>query len=364
MGTVYKRNEVYYINIVSDGKRVRRRVGRSKKIAELALKDLEVKIVRKEFNLDVPDGRIDDLFRAFMEYSETNHAPTTTLRYQQVIQNFRLFLAIKYPELTKISQIKLELLEAYKRYRRMVDPRTVRVPDEYQEKVPQNVLAGKARTINYELKTLRLILNFGKKRGFCHENPTEGLTYLKVIDSREPRFLTKEECKLLLENSDKKYYAVFFTFLNTGLRLGELVNLQWRDIDFSRRILRVRKKKDWQPKSGERDIPLNSEMIVLLTSLKPKKADKHAYVFTRRDGGKLGAKLRQALIRIARRAGLDDLTKIHSLRHTFASHLVMSGVDLPTVQRLLGHSDIQTTMIYSHLAPDHLSGAVEKLSFS
>ncbi len=58
------------------------------------------------------------------------------------------------------------------------------------------------------------------------------------------------------------------------------------------------------------------------------------------------------------------VTKIHSLRHAFASHLVMSGVDLLTVQKLMGHSDIQTMMIYSHLAPDHLNGAIEKLSFS
>ena len=63
------------------------------------------------------------------------------------------------------------------------------------------------------------------------------------------------------------------------------------------------------------------------------------------------------------RCGFPDVTKIHSLRHTFASHLVMKGVDLPTVQKLMGHADIQTTMIYAHLAPDHLVEAVDKLDF-
>ncbi|MCK5127302.1 MAG: tyrosine-type recombinase/integrase [candidate division Zixibacteria bacterium] len=66
---------------------------------------------------------------------------------------------------------------------------------------------------------------------------------------------------------------------------------------------------------------------------------------------------------IAEKAGIKNLTKLHTLRHTFASHLVMKGVDLPTVVKLMGHSDIQTTMIYAHLAPDHLADAVEKLSF-
>jgi len=54
---------------------------------------------------------------------------------------------------------------------------------------------------------------------------------------------------------------------------------------------------------------------------------------------------------------------IHTFRHSFASHLIMSGVDLPTVQKLMGHSDIETTMIYAHLAPEHLKGAVDKLDF-
>ena len=66
----------------------------------------------------------------------------------------------------------------------------------------------------------------------------------------------------------------------------------------------------------------------------------------------------------AKAAGIESLTKVHTLRHTFASHLVMKGVDLPTVKKLMGHSDIQTTMVYAHLAPDHLAEAVDRLEFS
>jgi len=88
-----------------------------------------------------------------------------------------------------------------------------------------------------------------------------------------------------------------------------------------------------------------------------------SYVFLHKDGGKIRTKLRENMIQIAKQAGIEDLTKLHTLRHTFASHLVMQGVDLPTVKKLMGHSDIQTTMIYAHLAPDHLADAVDKLAF-
>lgn len=69
------------------------------------------------------------------------------------------------------------------------------------------------------------------------------------------------------------------------------------------------------------------------------------------------------MIKVAQEAAIEGLTKLHSLRHTYASHLVMEGVDLPTVPKPMVHADIPTTMIYSHLAGDHFVEAVEKLDF-
>ncbi|MDX9859216.1 MAG: tyrosine-type recombinase/integrase [candidate division Zixibacteria bacterium] len=363
MGTIYKRGRVYYINVVNEGKRVRKRVGTSRRVAEQVLSDSESKIARKRFDLDVPDGSLAVLFDAYLDFSKTNHAPSTTLRYGQVIRNFRLFLDAELPEITRVSQLSPKHLEGFKKWRKTTDPRKADLPERLAAKVAPNALPGSSKTINYEVKTLRAVFRFGQQHGLCSTNPTDGIRSLKVVEKAEPRFLTQEECCILLGAAADRYRPIFYTFLNTGLRLGELTNLQWGDIDLARKVLKVQQKVDWTPKAGERQIPLNNGMCRLLKEIKPPKVRSDAYVFTRRDGKKLGGKLRAALESTARRAGLRDITKVHTLRHTFASHLVMKGVDLPTVQRLLGHSDIQTTMIYAHLAPEHLVGAIQKLEF-
>ena len=72
--------------------------------------------------------------------------------------------------------------------------------------------------------------------------------------------------------------------------------------------------------------------------------------------------LRRDLVNICDRLEIENVN-LHTFRHAFASHLVMSGADLPTVQKLLGHKDIKTTMIYAHLAPEHLKHAINKLNF-
>ncbi len=362
MGTIYKRGKNYYIDTRVKGKRLRKKVGTSKKMAELVLKDIEGKIVRDEYDFSKLDAPLNDLFDAFIEYSETNHAPSTSRRYWNVVKNFQVFLALHFSEVQNISQLNHAIFEKFKKYRRNVNPSELDIPENFPYHIAKNCQPGKAKTINYEIKTLKSIFNFGIKQGMCKENPAKDVTTLKVNDSQIPRFLTFKEADMFLSNCDEEYYPVFFTFLNTGLRLGELLNLQWLDIDFNRRKLIVRKKTFWVPKTGEREVPLNDGMMKLLKKMKQKNQKKKDFVFPYPYRESMGKRLRKALRQIAAKSGIDDFTRIHSLRHTFASHLVMRGVDLPTVQKLLGHSDIQTTMIYSHLAPDHLSDAVNKLT--
>jgi integrase len=338
-------------------------VGPSREVAELVLKDLEVKTAKQKFDLYVPDATLGDLFAEYISYSKLNHSPKTALRYSQVIFNFSLFMMSQYPKISRVSHLDTNVMEDYKRWRRQVDPRTIKLPTGMSRHVSASARCAKCVTINYEIKTLRSIFNFGIKRKLCRANPCQHVCSLKKHGTKEPRFLTAEECYRLLRHAEGQFHEILFTFLNTGLRLGELINLQWTDVDLKRGILKVQPKDDWVPKTRSREVPLNQGMISMLKQKLPENAPSDTYVFPGRSGGKLKRKLRKDLIQVATRAGLRDVTRIHGLRHTFASHLVMRGVDLPTVQRLLGHADIQTTMIYAHLTPDHVANAVEKLQF-
>jgi integrase len=200
---------------------------------------------------------------------------------------------------------------------------------------------------------------------YLKDNPTQNASRIKVDDAKPPRFLTVDECSRLLETSPPHLYQIYFTFLHTGMRKSELENLQWGDVDFQRKKIRIQYKEDWQPKSGERDIPMTDALSELLVDMKSKakKSSAKDYVFIVKQSGHSRNWIREQLIQVARKADIEDLTKLHTLRHTFASHLVMQGVDLPTVKKPMGHSDIETTMIYAHLAPDHLARAVTKLPF-
>ncbi len=365
MGRIYKRGRSWYLDLTVKGRRIRRRVGPSKDIAKLALKDAEVKAARDEFGFGKIDIAIDRFFDKFLEYSGANHSVNTTKRYRAVIDNFRRFLD-GYPDAVFISQVKPEHIDLYKVFRRdaLVNPNGRKVTS--AEKATEHTRKGaRAKTINFEIDTLRTIFNIAIKWEYLRENPTQNITRLKVTDSKPPRFLTTEECELLLKHSPDELYPIFFTFLNTGMRKAELENLEWADIDFDRRKIKIRRKEFWKPKTGEREIPINQRLYNLLIELKQKNdTGLHCnFVFCHSDGSKIKTKLRRMLIKIGQEAGIHDLTTLHSLRHTFASQLIMNGVDLPTVQKLMGHSDIQTTMIYAHLAPDHLADAVDKLGY-
>jgi len=351
MGRIYYRDKkkggrTWFADYTYQGRRIRKKIGPSKRLAELALKDIEIKIAKQELGFAPSDITLEKFFEEFDNFSRVNHAPESHRRYRNIINNFRIFLNDR--RAIKLSQLNPRLFEEYKIFRR--------------EQPLHKKIVAKTNTVNMEVKTLRTIFNYAIKWEYLKENPTKGVNRLKVTDAKKPRFLTKEEIKCLLESCGDELYPIFYTFIFTGMRLGELLNLTWDDVKLDKRRIYIQKKDFWQPKTGERIIPMSDGIHDLLARLHEERKPKAKFVFPGKNGSRLTIRLRERLIVVARRCGFDDVTKIHTLRHTFASHLVMSGVDLPTVQKLMGHADIQTTMIYAHLAPDHLADAVNKLS--
>jgi hypothetical protein len=104
MGNIYKRGKVWYLDIRVKGRRIRKRVGSSKKIAELALKDAEVKAAREEFGFAKNDITLDKFFERFLDYSRANHRDATTKRYRAVIDHFKEFMGTK-PNVTFMSEV-------------------------------------------------------------------------------------------------------------------------------------------------------------------------------------------------------------------------------------------------------------------
>ena len=151
--------------------------------------------------------------------------------------------------------------------------------------------------------------------------------------------------------------------LRTGLRFGELIALRWEDVDLVAGRLMVRKSivkgREGDPKGRKsREVPLGDDV---LQALKKHRHLRGPRVFCDDDGKVLRTpKSRWELEKACKKAGLR-LVGWHTLRHSFASHLVTRGVSIVTVQRLLGHVDIKTTMRYAHLSPDVARDAVWRL---
>jgi integrase len=146
--------------------------------------------------------------------------------------------------------------------------------------------------------------------------------------------------------------------LNTGLRRGELLRLQWRDLDLERRVLTVRGE---DTKTGQtRHVPMNSEAAMVATAWRSTSYDPETFVFASSDESTPLAYIRKAWTGVVN-AALVNSFRFHDLRHTFASNLVMASVDLNTVRELLGHKSVAMTLRYAHLAPEHKAAAVETL---
>jgi integrase len=332
---IFQKGKNWYIDYYFKGQRKRKKIGPSKKLAEQVLKDVQLKIAKGEYLGVYEEKKIifEDFAKQYLEYSKANKAFYSYKRDITSIKSLISFFAKNY-----LFEITQQMVEKYKAERlKEVEPATV----------------------NREVGCLRHMFNKAIDWGYLKKNPVLGVKKLKEPPGRI-RYLDSEEIKALfkaidqLPRENRAYLRpIVVMALNTGMRKSEILRLRWQDIDLEQRKITIMNSKN----NEVRTIPINDTLYKELKRL-PKYLNSE-YVFCKSNGEAFG-NIRKSFERVLKLAGIKDFT-FHDLRHTFASHLVMSGCNLRSVQQLMGHKDIKMTMRYSHLSKEHLQEAVAKL---
>ena len=216
-------------------------------------------------------------------------------------------------------------------------------------------------TIHRKAACLRSFYRHLRREGMLDNDPTAALSAPRR-GRRLPHVLTRDEVNRLLAEADStepaglRDRALLETMYACGLRASETIGLELADLDLEEQVLRAKGKG-----SKERVVPIGRQAVkaleIYLTNGRPHivGARPESHVFVNFRGGPL---TRQGLYKIVRRhalsAGLADRMSPHTLRHSFATHLLAGGCDLRAVQEMLGHADISTTQMYTHLSGDRL----------
>jgi site-specific recombinase XerD len=177
--------------------------------------------------------------------------------------------------------------------------------------------------------------------------------------SKLPAVLSQEEVTRLIDSAaNLTHRAMLMTLYSTGLRRAELVRLKVTDIDSQRMVIHVRQGKG----SKDRDVPLSPKLLDTLREYW-RRTRPQTYLFPGQSGdAPLTTKaVWHACHNAVDRAGIQKKISPHSLRHSYATHLLESGADLRTIQLLLGHADIKHTIVYLHLSQRHLHAAANPL---
>ncbi len=265
-----------------------------------------------------------------------------------------------------VSIFKVNSEKTAKRYRDSLNRFLEILEDKYLHKYTakdidyfksERVKSVKKVSVNVDLRNLKAFFNKCVEWNYIQENPVSKIKMFKV-DKLLPAILSKEEISKLFKLIDNEIFTVLFAcYIYTGRRRNEILNLKIKDIDMvNHRLTYYNQKKKYF-----NTIPIVKPLREIL------------YAFIERNKFRINAnngklfdidadyvthKFKNYFIKINR----PDL-KLHSLRHTFASHLVMANVPLKQIQELLDHSDISTTLVYTHVSKEYREKVLEKLPY-
>ena len=170
-------------------------------------------------------------------------------------------------------------------------------------------------------------------------------------EKKLPNILSKNEIQLLFNSTyNLKHLTILAVIYSCGLRVSELINIKINDIDNNRMVIHIKKAKG----NKDRQVQLTNQLLELLRKYYKKYLPIN-YLIVGQNGGKYSTTSIQKIIKNSSfKAGINKKVTPHTLRHSFATHLLENGTDIRFIQTILGHSDIKTTQIYTHVSNTHL----------
>lgn len=343
---VYLRGKSWYFNFYYEGRRYNEKIGPvSKSVAEEKLDIRRSEVIRGEWKPKTVKISFDKFKEQYLEFSKVNKKPRTAERDIVSMKPLQRFFAGKL-----LSEINPFMIERYKQERKGD------VTSRYKQKSKGKGVS--VRTVNVELACLRHMFNMAIRWGKAQRNPMSEVKLFKEPEGKDRILSPAEETRLFdaIRSSNRacQLEPIIVTALTTGMRLSEILNLKWSNVDFVNRLIIVEGTK-----SGYiRKIPMNTRLTETLSSAKKVSRNEKVFVNERRESYK---SFRTSWNHALERAKIEGFT-FHSLRHTFGTRLGMAGVDVKTIQELMGHRDIKMTMRYSHPTPEHKRKAVEMLN--
>ena len=298
-------------------------------LGKITQQEAEAIRLEKSRQIDNPSIYFESFTKSYLPWHEAEY-PDSHDRIDQITTQY----LIPFFGDTAIETINELNLERYKAHR--LTP--VAVPGK-----PDKVAA--ADTVNKELRTFNAILNRAVRWKKIEKNPITDLPIIKILNSKPIHFYTADDLEALYIHSNH-FHHIWQFLANTGLRRSEYLQFD-PTTNIKDGSLIIESTNDQRTKSGKwRMIPISKGAETAMKS---------DYIYTGRKES-----LSRAFRKCATRADIGG--SLHSLRHTFCSHLVMQGVPLRTVQVLAGHSNITVTERYAHLSPDYLAKTVQNLS--
>lgn len=277
----------------------------------------------------------------------------------------------------------LENYRNYLKYERAYSDNTVGAYmndlNKYEEFLKKNILESdtedlekylkyiknlESTTVAHKITSIKSYFNYNIKRGIVSVNPADKVSRPKLT-KHLPEYLTEEEVGKLLDVEVKSPYdyrnkTILELLYSSGIRISELVNIKTPNYDSEECLIRIMGKG-----SKERIVPLGDYAVNIMNdymnNYRPLINKKHTdYVFVNNRGDKIS---RQFIFKVIKKEALKKGIKKdispHTLRHTFATHLLKNGADLRIIQELLGHENISTTQIYTHVTNNKLKSDYE-----